>query len=92
LGVDYSLLSEQTYQAFLAISIITMGVTPFVINASYKPADFIVKKVSGTALGMKFVNGLYSESLAEEKIESGIKDHLIVVGYGFSGKTITKEL
>ena len=90
LGVSYSLLSPETYQAFLAVSIITMGVTPFLINASYKPADFIVKKVSGTALGMKFVNGIYSESLAEEKIEPGIKDHLIVVGYGFSGKTITK--
>jgi K+:H+ antiporter len=90
LGVDYSLLSEETYQAFLAVSIITMGVTPFLINASYKPADFIVKKVSGTPLGMKFVNGLYSESLAEEKIEPGIKDHLIVVGFGFLGKTITK--
>ncbi len=90
LGVDYSLLTEETYQAFLAVSIITMGITPFLINASYKPADFIVKKVSGTVLGMKFVNGLYSESLVEEKIEPEINDHLIVVGYGFSGMTITK--
>ncbi len=90
LGANYSLLTEETYQAFLAVSIITMGVTPFLINASYKPADFIVKRVSGTALGMEFVKGLYSESLEEEKIEPEIKDHLIVVGYGFSGKTITK--
>ena len=90
LGVDYSLLSEETYQAFLAVAIITMGVTPLLMNASYKPADYIVKKVSSTPLGMKFVNGIYSESLAEEKIETGIKDHLIVVGFGFLGKTITK--
>lgn len=90
LGVDYSLLTEETYQTFLAVSIITMGVTPFVINASYKPADFIVKKASDTALGMKFVKGLYSESLGEENIEPEIKDHLIVAGFGFSGKTITK--
>ncbi|MDQ1251195.1 MAG: monovalent cation:H+ antiporter-2, family [Euryarchaeota archaeon] len=90
LGVDYSLLSEETYQAFLAVAIITMGVTPLLMNASYKPADYIVKKVSSTPLGMRFVNGIYSESLAEEKIETGIKDHLIVVGFGFLGKTITK--
>jgi len=89
LGMDYSLLTEETYQTFLAVSIITMGVTPFVINASYKPADFIVKKASGTALGMNLVKGLHSESL-EENIESEIKDHVIVVGFGFSGKTITK--
>lgn len=90
LGVDYSLLSEETYQAFLAVAIIAMGVTPLLMNASYKPADYIVKKVSSTPLGMKFVNGIYSESLAEEKKETGIKDHLIVVGFGFLGKTITK--
>ena len=91
LGVEYSLLTEETYQAFLAVSILTMGVTPFLINASYKPADFIVKKASGTAFGMKLVRGFYSESLEEEKIiEPEIKDHLIVVGFGFSGKTISK--
>jgi monovalent cation:H+ antiporter-2, CPA2 family len=90
LGVDYSLLTEGTYQAFLAVSIITMGVTPFVINASYKPVDFIVRKVSGTTLGMTFVNGVYSETFEEEIVEPQIKDHLIVVGYGFSGKTITR--
>ncbi len=91
LGVDYSLLSKETYQAFLAVSIITMGVTPFLINASYKPADFIVKKASDTAFGMKLVRGFCSASL-EEKGSTGpeIKDHVIVVGFGFSGKTISK--
>lgn len=90
LGFRYGLLPEDVYQKFLAVSIITMGVTPFLINASYKPADFIVKKVSSTRLGMKFVNGIYSESLTVEMIEPGLKDHLIVVGFGFLGKTITK--
>lgn len=91
LGVDYSLLSKETYQAFLAVSILTMAITPFLISASYKPADFIVKKASRTAFGMKLVNGIYSRSLEEEEhIEPKMKDHLIVVGYGFSGKTISK--
>jgi monovalent cation:H+ antiporter-2, CPA2 family len=91
LGLEYSLLTEETYQAFLAVSIITMGVTPFVINASYRPADFIVRKVSSTAFGMKLVQGIYSEPLDyEEKTEYQIKDHLIVVGFGFSGKTVSK--
>jgi len=89
LGLEYSLLTDEIYQTFLAVSIITMGVTPFVINASYKPADFIVKMASGTAFGMKLVKGFYSESLDEEKAEPEMKDHLIVVGFGFSGKTIS---
>jgi CPA2 family monovalent cation:H+ antiporter-2 len=91
LGVEYSLLSKETYQAFLAVSIITMGVTPFLINASYKPADFIVKKVSGTAYGLKLIHGLYSEPIKEEEqAEPEMKDHLIIVGFGFSGRTVSK--
>jgi len=91
LGVEYSLLTEETYQAFLAVSIITMGVTPFLINASYKPVDFIVTKVSGTTNGMKLIHGLYSEPIKEEEqTEPEMKDHLIIVGFGFSGKTVSK--
>jgi len=91
LGVEYSLLTEGTYQAFLAVSILTMGATPFLINASYKPADFIVTKASETPFGMKLVNGFCSSSLQEEAdTEPDIKDHIIVVGFGFSGKAISK--
>jgi CPA2 family monovalent cation:H+ antiporter-2 len=91
LGVEYSLLTEGTYQTFLAVSILTMGVTPFIINASYSPADFIVRKASNTAFGMKLVNGIYSGPLCdEEENELQMKDHLVVVGFGFSGKTISK--
>jgi monovalent cation:H+ antiporter-2, CPA2 family len=90
LGVEYSLLTEGTYQAFLAVSIITMGVTPFLINSSYKPADFLVTKVSGTTNGMKLIHGLYSEPIKEEQAEPEMKDHLIIVGFGFSGRTVSK--
>lgn len=91
LGVEYSLLTEDIYQAFLAVSIITMGVTPFLINVSYKPADFVVTKISGTNYGMKLVHGLYSDPIKEEEqIEPEMKDHLIVVGFGFSGRTVSK--
>jgi CPA2 family monovalent cation:H+ antiporter-2 len=91
LGIEYSLLTQETYQAFLAVSILTMGVTPFLISTSYKPADFIVKKASETAFGMKLINGIYSEPLYNEEItEPQMKDHLIIVGFGFSGKTVSK--
>ncbi|WP_410508793.1 cation:proton antiporter [Methanosarcina hadiensis] len=91
LGLEYSLLTQEVYQAFLAVSILTMGVTPFLISSSYRPADFIVKKVSETASGMKLINGIYSEPLYNEEIaEPQMKDHLIIVGFGFSGKTISK--
>jgi CPA2 family monovalent cation:H+ antiporter-2 len=68
-----------------------MATTPFSINASYKPADFIVRKSSDMALGMKLVNDLCSSSLQEETdIEPDIKDYIIVVGFVFSGKAVSK--
>lgn len=91
LGVEYSLMTEDTYQAFLAVSIITMGVTPFLINSSYKPIDFLVTKVSETTNGMKLIHGLYSKPIKEEeRAEPEMKDHLIIVGFGFSGRTVSK--
>lgn len=91
LGVEYSLMTEEAYQAFLAVSIITMGVTPFLINASYKPIDFLVTRVSGTTNGLKLIHGLYSEPIKEEEqAEPEMKDHLIIVGFGFSGRTVSK--
>lgn len=61
------------------------------INTSYKPADFIVRKASDTAFGMKLINGFCSSSFQEEiEIEPNIKDHIIVVGFVFSGKAVSK--
>ncbi len=90
LGLEYSLLTPETYQAVLAVSILTMAVTPFLINASYKPADFIVKKASNTAFGMKLVRGLSGTFEEEKHAEPEIKDHLIIVGSGFTGKTVSR--
>ena len=91
LGLESSLITDDIYQAFLAVSIITMGVTPFLINASYKPADYLVKKASNSTFGMRLIHGFGTESLREgEKAELQMNDHLIIVGYGFSGKTISK--
>ena len=40
---------------------------------------------------MRLVQGIYSDSLDdEEQNEPQMKDHLIIVGFGFSGKTVSK--
>lgn len=89
LGLEYSLLTEETYQAFMAVSILSMAITPFLINASYKPTDILIEKISGTGFGMKLVNGFFLKTHEEENTKPQIKDHLIIVGFGFSGKTIS---
>jgi len=91
LGVEYSLLTREFYQEFMAVSILSMAITPFLINASYKSADTLIRKVSGMPHGMKLVHGLYSEPIKEEEqAEPGVKDHLIIEGFGFTGRTVSK--
>lgn len=111
-GLEFNLLDQNTYQTFLAVSILTMGITPFVINGSPGIVDFFLRKVSNT----KLVHGIYSNRLRSDKrhfgklhpeklhsdksypgsgkIEVGeelkLNDHLIIVGYGFNGRTVSK--
>ncbi len=42
-GLDYQLISEVNYQIFLAVSIITMAITPFVLNNLENLARYIDK-------------------------------------------------
>ena len=115
-GLEFNLLDESTYQTFLAVSILTMGITPFVINGSPGVVDFFLRKVSNT----KLVHGLYSdrlrsgglhsdglnsnglnsdgsyfgslknESEGELQLNEHLVDHLIIVGYGFNGRTVSR--
>ncbi len=111
-GLEFNLLDQNTYQTFLAVSILTMGITPFVINGSPGVVDFFLRKVSST----KLVHGLYSSRLRSEKSHFGnpnpdklnsdksypgsgnieaceeikLNDHLIIVGYGFNGRTVSR--
>ncbi|HII03115.1 TPA: cation:proton antiporter, partial [Methanosarcinaceae archaeon] len=66
-GLEFNLLDQNTYQTFLAVSILTMGITPFVINGSPGVVDFFLRKVSDT----KLVHGLYSNRLRSDKRHFG---------------------
>ncbi|QLC50460.1 cation:proton antiporter [Methanolobus zinderi] len=86
-GLDVALINGELYQTFLAVSILTMAATPFVITSSHDMADRILQRTSNRIL----INGIYSKGLTqvEEKEDERISDHLIVIGYGFNGKTVS---
>ena len=83
-GLEYSLLDQDMYQKFLAVSIITMAVTPFITELSYGLSDRAIKIVPYR----KLINGFYANDLTENN-EEKINDHLIIIGYGFNGKTLS---
>jgi len=86
-GVEYGLLSGNIYQLFLAVSVMTMAVTPFIISLAPRMADFVLQLPIPRRL--KF--GLYSVSEikgAEKKIHH--KDHLVIIGFGVNGRNVAR--
>lgn len=86
-GLDLGLLDSTTYQSFLAVSIITMGATSIVIDMSPRVADMALK---APHIPERMKQGLYAAKLAPGKKEEELKDHAIIVGFGFNGRTISK--
>ncbi len=85
IGIDFNLLTPQTNQYFLSVSIMSMMVTPFVIIFS----DNIANK----ALGVKRKLGL-KRDLDPNKIEEietpQLENHLVIIGYGMNGSNLAK--
>lgn len=88
-GISEGLLSPANYQYFLAVSIISMGATPFIITWSPGITNFILK----LPLSQKVKHRL--DSFQKVKAESHrfpetMEDHLVIIGYGINGKNVAK--
>lgn len=76
-GFSYGILSELHYQLFLAVTVITMAATPFLMNISRPLANSMLK----LPLPDFLVNGLFP--LKEVEIPD-FKNHLIIIGKDLS--------
>ena len=82
-GAPLGLLDTDGYQLFLAMSVITMLATPFVISAAGPIADWFCRVTGQPAL----------EILPhEERGIAQLHDHVIVVGYGLNGRNLARGL
>lgn len=88
IGIQYNLLTEQTNQYFLAVSILTMLLTPFVIMYSEDIYTYLLK--------VKFIQSRAKKRELKPKVDSGgfidkeFENHLIIVGYGINGRNLAK--
>jgi len=72
-GFSYNILSEFSYQLFLAVTVITMAITPFLMGVSLPVANMFLK----LPLPGFLVNGLFP--LKEVDIPD-FKNHLVIIG------------
>lgn len=86
-GLDYELLTTSTYGIVLAVSVLTMAATPFIIQAAPRIAGFALKLPLPERLRAGFSN-LDSEP-TEQKVH-GLENHLVIVGYGLNGTNVSR--
>ena len=84
-GVKHNILSFETNQYFLSVSIITMLLTPFVIQYS----DNIATKIIKILYGKKHKYAL-KKLTSENKDLNKLKNHLVIIGYGVNGKNLVR--
>lgn len=82
-GIEYGILDENSYQMFLAVSVITMLLTPFIIVFAPRIADNILKLPIPDRL-REGLSPILANHLTREK------DHLIIVGFGLNGRNIAR--
>jgi len=78
-GYDLKLLDESLYQLFLAASICTMALTPFLMSAASRVVRRWPQRSATTVLGEP-----------DPACPMGLCDHLIIVGFGVGGRNLAR--
>ena len=87
-GLKYELLDDTTYQFFLAISILTMIITPFVLKQRVSLACRVLNIPMPQKFKKKFEQKNQVPELNLEK--ESLNDHLIIIGYGLNGRNLSR--
>ena len=82
-GIKYGLLSDANYSLFLAVSVLTMAATPFIVSAAPHVADAMLR----LPLPRRLVSGLKGIQATEETDQT---NHVIIIGFGFNGRNVAK--
>jgi CPA2 family monovalent cation:H+ antiporter-2 len=85
-GKASGLISEEFYQIFLSSSVVTMIMTPFMLNTAPSASQWITASPL-----MKKLGGRRKTSEAEG-IPRRKYDHVIIVGFGLNGRNLAKVL
>lgn len=91
-GMEYQLLSENIYQHFLAVSIITMGATPFVLNYANKITDFLIKTPIPKNVKRRLKSIINEKAYNHKIADENYHDHVVIIGYGLNGENVAKAV
>lgn len=89
-GLEYDLIPQNIYQYFLAISILSMALTPFLMQAAPNFTYFLLKAPIPGPVRKRLENRKRKEATATATEKLILEDHLIIIGYGINGENISK--
>jgi CPA2 family monovalent cation:H+ antiporter-2 len=82
-GVRQGFLAGDVYQVFLAVSVLTMAVTPFLIIAAPAVTDSVMR----FPMPERLKSGPYP---SETKSKANRNDHLVIIGFGVNGRNLSR--
>ncbi|KAA3649791.1 MAG: potassium transporter KefB [Bacteroidetes bacterium] len=85
-GIEYELLTAETNQYFLSVSIVSMILTPFVIIFSEHIADRFI----GVTKKLGLDSTLVSKKDKAEIVNHDLENHLVIIGYGINGNNLAR--
>lgn len=82
-GTAMGILTKQEQSMFISVSVITMALTPFLIQFS--------EKISGAICRLPLPEDMVKGYFYEKEVRTKpLKDHIIIVGFGPAGRNIAK--
>ena len=86
-GLEHSFLVGQRYQLFLAVAVISMAITPFLIATAPKLTNLILR----LPFPERLKRGVARVASDEIRTKSGsLQNHIVIIGYGLNGQSLTK--
>lgn len=84
-GSNEGLLSNYGYQLFLSVALLTMGMTPTLMQLSHRVAN----KLSRIALPGRLATGV-TRATSQMQSREAYQDHIIIVGFGLRGQHLAR--
>lgn len=89
-GIQNEILTSEVYQLFLAVSIISMGITPFMMQSSESFASWLIRVPIPNKVKKRLDNRNQHTNHPENDRFNDLEDHLVIIGYGINGKNIAR--
>ncbi|MCS7003714.1 MAG: cation:proton antiporter [Cytophagales bacterium] len=87
-GVDYGVLPIELNQYFLSIAVLTMAITPLLINKQHTAANWLINILPVSKKIKKRLKGLPTTSDAHNVKQDTLNQHIVIIGFGMTGKSV----